>query len=289
MPDEGVFGSVSRRATLAAVAALVAVPTGALEALSRQEPDVTDIVLVHGAWHGAWCWDLVRPLLEGEGLRVHAITLPGLAERADELSAEIGLQDHIDDAVRQIAALDLNQFTLVGHSYGGMVITGVADALRSQIAHIVYLDAALPKDGETMLSYGAPRPAEAIAGAEAAMRGLAPDGIGMDPFPPSVLGIPEDHERYDWVAKNLTAHPLKTWLDPIALANGGADGLPGTYILCTDPMLAQTQFAWVADQKRDAPGWDVVELATGHDAMITEPHRLASILVKASSAKKESR
>jgi len=289
MTDDGVFVSVSRRATLGAAAALAAIPTGAIGALSKEEAGVKDIVLIHGAWHGAWCWDLVRPLLEGEGFRVHALTLSGLAERADEMNAQLGLQTHIDDAVSQIEAEGLQSFVLVGHSYGGMVITGVADALKSRIAHIVYLDAALPKDGETMLSYGAPRPAEAIAGAEAAMRGLAPDGVGMAPFPPSVLGIPEDHERYDWVAENLTAHPLKTWLDPIALPNGGAQGIPGTYILCTDPMLAQTQFAWVADQKRGAPNWDVVELATGHDAMVTDPRRLAIIVIKAATAKKESR
>ena len=257
--------------------------------MTRQDGDAKDIVLIHGAWHGAWCWDLVTPLLEAQGFSVHALTLPGLAERADELDAELGLQDHIDDAVAQIEAKGLTSFTLVGHSYGGMVITGVADALKSKIEHIVYLDAALPQDGETMLSYGEPRPAEAIAGAEAAMRGLAPDGVGMAPFPPSVLGIPEDHERYQWVADNLTAHPLKTWLDPIALPNGGAEGLPSTYIECTNPRLAQTQFAWVAEQKRGAPDWRVMEIATGHDAMVTAPADVARLIAEASRITKESR
>lgn len=250
---------------------------------------MTDIVLIHGAWHGAWCWDLVRPLLEQEGFSVHALTLPGLAERADEMSPTIGLQTHIEDAIRQIDERGLTRFVLVGHSYGGMVITGVADALKDRIAHIVYLDAAMPKEGETMMSYGAPRPAEAIEAGKQAIRALAPDGVAMAAFPPSVLGIPEGHERYEWVARNLTTHPLKTWLDPIALTNGGAMGLPGTYILCTDPMLAMTQFAWVAEQKRSAAGWNVVELATGHDAMVTEPAKVAKILVKAAATTKASR
>lgn len=248
-----------------------------------------DIVLIHGAWHGAWCWELVAPLLEKQGFRVHALTLPGLAERADELTPDLGLQDHIEDAIAQIEAKGLERFVLVGHSYGGMVITGVADALKAKIAHIVYLDAALPKDGETMLSYGEPRPQAAIDGAIAAMRGLALDGVGMMAFPPSVLGIPEDHERYDWVAKNLTAHPLKTWLDPIALPNGGPEGLPATYVECTKPRLAQTQFGWVAEQKRSDPDWNVVELATGHDAMVTDPEGVARIILAAADTTKESR
>lgn len=273
----------------AAIAALAAMPAHLAQAKTFTEDSVHDIVLIHGAWHGAWCWELVTPLLEKQGFRVHALTLPGLAERADELTPDLGLQNHIDDAIAQIDARGLERFVLVGHSYGGMVITGVADALKSKIAHIVYLDAALPKDGESMLSYGEPRPQAAIDGAIAAMRGLAPDGVGMMAFPPSVLGIPEDHERYDWVAKNLTAHPLKTWLDPIALPNGGAQGLPATYVECTNPRLAQTQFAWVAEQKRGAPGWNVVELATGHDAMVTEPEGVAAIILAAANTTKESR
>ncbi|MEM6584587.1 MAG: alpha/beta hydrolase [Pseudomonadota bacterium] len=249
---------------------------------------MSDIVFIPGAWHGAWCWDMVKTALEAQGFRVHAFTLPGLAERADELTPQLGLQDHIDDAIAQIEGRGLSRFVLVGHSYGGMVITGVADALKSRIAHIVYLDAALPKDGETMLSYGEPRPAERVEASVAAMKGLAPDGVGMAAFPPSVLGIPEDHARYGWVAEKLTPHPLKTWLDPIALPNGGADGLPATYVLCTDPALAMTQFSWVAEQQKAQPGWDVVELATGHDAMVTEPGKVAAIIAAAANRKKES-
>ncbi|MEM7688854.1 MAG: alpha/beta hydrolase [Pseudomonadota bacterium] len=277
-----------RRAVLAGAAALAAAacaPKATTRAITPTEGKMRDIVLIHGAWHGAWCWDLVRPMLEEQGHRVHAFTLPGLAERADELTPQLGLQDHINDAIRQIDAAGIESFILVGQSYGGMVITGVADALKSRIDHIVYLDAALPKDGETMLSYGAPRPAEAIAGAKAAMRGLAQDGMSLPAFPPSFLGIPEDHPRYDWVAENLTPHPLKTWLDPISLPHGGAEDLPSTYVECTNPRLAQTQFAWVAEQKRAAPGWNVVALDTGHDAMITDPQGVARIIAQAAGTK----
>lgn len=284
MSNDGINAPFCRRQVFASAAgfgAAISLQGCAALTKTRTRPPVEDIVLIPGAWHGAWCWDEVAALLEAQGYRVHAFTLPGLAERADELTADIGLQNHIDDAIAQITDAGIGEFVLVGHSYGGMVITGIADALKDKIAHIVYLDAALPKDGESMISYGAPRPPEAIAGAEAAMRGLAPDGIGMAPFPPSLLGIPEDHPRYDWVAAKLTAHPLKTWLDPISLANGGAEGLPGTYVLCTSPMLAQTQFAWIAEQRRNAENWRTIELATGHDAMITDPAGTAQIVTEA--------
>ena len=288
MPNDKARGSLGRRALLARTVAIAAFAAWPWQSVAAKEAPVSDIVLIPGAWHGAWCWNMVKTALEAQGFRVHAFTLPGLAERADELTPQLGLQDHIDDTIAQIEGKGLTRFVLVGHSYGGMVITGVADALKSKIAHIVYLAAALPKGGETMLSYGEPRPAEVVQASVAAMKGLAPDGVGMAAFPPSVLGIPEDHARYEWVAEKLTPRPLKTWLDPIALPNGGADGLPATYVLCTDPALAMTQFAWIAEQQKGQPDWDVVELATGHDAMVTEPDKVAAIIAAAANRKKES-
>lgn len=290
MPNDRTL-KTNRRSLLASSAAaslLSSLPFSAAHASHRGEP-VRDIVLIHGAWHGAWCWDMVRGTLEWAGYNAHALTLPGLAERADEMSAEIGLQTHIDDAIAQITALELQDFVLVGHSYGGMVITGIADAMKNRISHIIYLDAALPKDGESMITYGAPRPPEVVAATEQALRGLAPDGIALPAFPPSMLGIPKDHKHYDWVAANLTPHPLKTWFDPISLKNGGPEGLPALYVLCTDPMLAQTQFPWVADQLKDKENWHVMEIATGHDIMITEPGMVASLIEKASYAPSQSR
>ncbi|MEL7188636.1 MAG: alpha/beta hydrolase [Pseudomonadota bacterium] len=249
--------------------------------MSNPEAIVRDIVLVPGAWHGGWCWDLVSAELEQRDLCVHALTLPGLAERAAELSAEIGLQSQIDDAIAQLETLGLNNFVLVGHSYGGMIITAIADKLKDRIAHIIYLDAALPINGESMVSYGEPRPEEEFVKAEHALRGLAPDGIAMKPFDPSLLGIPDDHEHYEWVLKSLTPHPLKTWLDPISLENEGPEGVPATYVLCTEPLMPRTQFSWTAKRLQEKPHWSVKELATGHDAMITDPLATARIIIEA--------
>lgn len=287
--DEGSHGPLTklgrhnsqRRDVLRASLAGTLVTATAGSPLLARNGIKRDIVLVHGAWHGGWCWAPVRDMLERAGHRVYTPTLTGLGDRADELSAEVGLDTHIDDVLLTILLEELDDVVLCGHSYGGMVITEVADRAKARIGHIVYLDAALPKNGETMLSYGEPRPAAAIEGAEAAMRAMAPDGIGIATFPPSVLGVPQDHPLHNWVAKQLTPHPLKTWLDPINLKNGGADKLPRTYVHCTDPVLPQTQFPWVAAQVKDDPTWNYAELATGHDAMVTAPAAVADLLEKA--------
>src|SRR5437660_11413889 len=107
-------------------------------------------VLVHGAWHGGWCWQKVIPFLEAAGHEVYAPTLTGLAERASELSPAVGLDTHIQDVVGLLQEKNLHGVILVGHSYGGMVITGVVDAVPERIAHLVYLDTFVPRDGESM-------------------------------------------------------------------------------------------------------------------------------------------
>src|SRR6202142_823809 len=109
-------------------------------------------VLVHGAWFGGWCWQKVIPLLESAGHEVYAPTLTGLAERASELSPEVGLDTHIQDIVGLLEEKNLHGVILVGHSYAGMVITGVVDQVPERIAHLVYLDTFVPRDGESMAS-----------------------------------------------------------------------------------------------------------------------------------------
>lgn len=235
-------------------------------------------VLIHGAWHGGWCWRDVRSQLEAQGHRVFTPTLTGLAERSHLLSAEVGLNTHIKDITSLIAYYDLNDIVLVGHSYGGMVITGVADAMKDRIDEIIYLDAALPDNGETMITQGPERSPATIEQTRKALAGLAPDGIGMVAFPPEFLGIAKDHPSYDWVARKLTPHPLKTWLDPIALSNGGSTGLRRRYIHCTAPVLPNSSFPYHAEQVKADPSWTYYALTTGHDAMITASDAVATLL-----------
>src|ERR1700704_3783106 len=107
-------------------------------------------VLVHGAWFGGWCWQKVIPLLESAGHEVYAPTLTGLAERVSELSPEVGLETHIQDIAGLLEEKNLHDVILVGHSYGGVVITGVVDRVPQRIAHLIYLDTFAPRDGESM-------------------------------------------------------------------------------------------------------------------------------------------
>ena len=242
------------------------------------EPIRQTYVLIHGAWHGGWCWRDVRQILEAAGHRVITPTLAGVGERAHLLSADIGLSTHIEDALGAIAGANANEIILLGHSYGGMVVTGVADKLGDQIKHIIYLDAAVPEHGQSMISQGTDGDREALDKAEASLRQLAPDGIGMLPLPPDLFGIPKDHASYDWVAKQLTPHPLKTWTDTISLQNGGSEGLARTYVHCTNPVLPETSFPYHAARAQADPSWNYHALPTGHDAMITAPLDVVAIL-----------
>ena len=113
-------------------------------------------VLVHGAWHGGWCWRFVRDLLEKSGHRVHAPSLTGLGERKHLARPDIDLDTHIADIVSLLEMEDLSDVVLVGHSYGGMVITGVADRAPERIGRLVYLDAFVPEDGKCTLDYVVP-------------------------------------------------------------------------------------------------------------------------------------
>jgi len=268
-----IFGLAATTAMLSACTTMPAAQSGKAAGAGAR----TTYVLVHGAWHGGWCWRDVQAGLEALGHKVYTPTLTGLADRANELTAEVGLNTHIADIISVIEDNDLRDFVLVGHSYGGMVITGVVDAMKDRIAHIVYLDAALPVDGDTMITQGPSRSEAEIIGTTKALTALAPDGVGMGAFPPEFLGIPKDHPSYQWVADNLTPHPLKTWLDPIRLVNGGSDDLPRTYLHCVEPVLPNASFAYHASEVQADPSWSYQSLPTGHDAMITLPKKLVEV------------
>jgi pimeloyl-ACP methyl ester carboxylesterase len=239
-------------------------------------------VLVHGAWHGGWCWRYVRERLHAAGHRVHTPTLTGLGERSHLLSPQIGLDTHVEDVAQLIECEELRDVVLCGHSYAGMVITGVADRLRERIAHLVYLDAVVPLNGQSMLTEGPPRDAQEQASAQARILSMG-DSQGLMPvFPPMGLGVlPSDTKNTAWLQRRLTPHPLKTWLDPLVLRHGGAGGLAKTYVLCTNPLLPGTSFAWHAARARDDSEWRYAEIATGHDAMVTAPDETAAVLLSA--------
>ena len=236
---------------------------------------MTQFVLVHGAWHGGWCWARVLPLLRGAGHAAHAVTLAGVGERAHLLSPGIHLATHLQDVVNLVIAEELDDVLLVGHSYGGLVITGVADMVQLQrpglLRHLVYVDAIVPRPGESWSSTHAP---EVVAGRVAAAE-QSSGGLSLPPPDAATFGL-RGADR-DWVNRRQTPQPFAVYRDPLEFDARRVAALPRTYIDCTAPPA--TNIAVSRERARAEPGWRVVELATGHDPMISTPHEFARILL----------
>jgi pimeloyl-ACP methyl ester carboxylesterase len=224
---------------------------------------VATFVLVHGAWHGGWCWRDVATELRAAGHDVHVPTLSGCGERAS-LAPHTDLSLHVEELAGHLYFHDLREVVLVGHSYGGLPVSGAAARFGGRIARLVYLDAFVAGDGQAL--FDVLRPERRKAYEESARDGLVP------PPPVEAFGVVEQRE---WVADRLTPQPLKTFTEPLALAS--EPPVARTYIRCTQgPMTAS--FSGFAVRLRDTAGWDVVDFESGHDAMITHPLDLAALL-----------
>lgn len=232
------------------------------------------LVLIHGAWHGAWCWRRVLPGLRAAGHGAHAVTLTGVGERAHLLRPDLRLRDHIADVLGLIDAEELgDDLVLVGHSYGGLVMTGVADALLARglkPRHLVYVDAVTPHPGESWSSQHAPETVRARLEAAA----HRPDGA-MPPPDAAVFGL--DGADRDWVNRRQTPQPAGVYQDRLDFDAARIATLPRTFIDCTAPALPT--IAVMRERVRREPGWQVVELATGHDPMISAPEALVTLLL----------
>jgi pimeloyl-ACP methyl ester carboxylesterase len=226
-------------------------------------------VLVHGAWHGGWCWRFVRALLEKSGHQVHAPSLTGLGERKHLARPDTDLDTHIADIVALLEMEDLHDVILVGHSYGGMVVTGAADRVHARIARLVYLDAFVPENGKCTLDYVVPERAARMR-AEGELVG------SVTPPPLSLWGLTKQ-EHIDFVKPREARHPYRTMSQPIGLS-GKTGGIPKTFVYCSSP--ATGSFDRFAAKIRNDPAWQFFELQTGHDAMILMPERVAEILQK---------
>lgn len=232
-------------------------------------------VLVHGSWHGGWCWKDVARRIRSLGNEVFTPTLSGLGERSHLQKCRIDLTTHIEDISNLINFEDLDNIVLVGHSYGGVVVTGVASILSQRIAKLVYLDAFIPDAGQRefdLLDSG-----EAIG-----KKGdFNEDGIWFRP-PASLqyLGV-EELENKDWIASRLTRLPLEVYNTPCPLPLDEAkfNSIPRTYIHCIRGPSAK-RFAPFAEKAR-RNSWKYYQLSTGHDAMLTMPQQVASLLLEA--------
>jgi len=243
-----------------------------LAARSAKDCLMSNLVLVHGAWHGAWCWARVLPGLRRRGHRVFAVTLTGVGERAHLLRPDITLQTHIDDVAMLIEAEELRDVVLVGHSYAGIMITGVADRMPQRLKHLVYVDAVIAHPGESWSSTH-PAAVQAQRRAAIAVHGFIPAASA------STYGLTGDDAQ--WVERRQTPHPGKVYDEPLHFDAARMLALPRTFLACTDPALPTIAVA--RTRARTEPGWRVVELATGHDPMISAPDEFEAAVLAAAT------
>jgi pimeloyl-ACP methyl ester carboxylesterase len=229
---------------------------------------MTTYLLVPGAWLGGWCWKYVAFDLRAAGHTVVPATLTGLGERAHLLSQDISLDTHIADIVSLFEHRDLHDVVLVGHSYGGTVVTGVAEQVPDRIRRLVYLDASVPRDGESNDDVIGPTMAAQLRASAMS------DGDGWKvPPAPYVVGRLSGHPLRQWVAARLTPHPLRPFSEPVRLRSAEAGALPRALIQTTPSDLYRGLIA-----RARQTGWYCREIGGGHYAMITEPKAVAAAL-----------
>ncbi|MCZ8131742.1 MAG: alpha/beta fold hydrolase [Steroidobacteraceae bacterium] len=280
---------VSRRDALLALGGSAAVAAsggaGAAEASPAGVRDTTGpaaaaaktYVLVHGTWHGGWVWQRVAERLRAQGHRVYTPTCTGCGERVHLSSPDVGLDTHVTDVANVIEFEELDRVILVGHSFAGLTITGVADRLRERIRRIVFFDALVPT---------ATRNAAVLPGPDGRYpewwekrRAQFVDGYRMvfwDHYPIDMLVPASDVENVALLKRRLTTHPMRQWTDRLELGNGGWEGLPRTYFQPTKQAHSPSSEAMWGPAK--APGWDFVQLPVSREAMLTHPQELTAAL-----------
>jgi pimeloyl-ACP methyl ester carboxylesterase len=234
-------------------------------------------VLVHGACAGGWSWKKLAPLLREAGHEVSTPTLTGLGDRAHLDRVDIDLDTYIQDVARLLHFEDLHEVLLVGWSFGGMVITGVAEQVPERLARLVYLDATVPADGQS-LADAEPDGAAWVAQLRAA--GAAAGLPGYWPVPVAYIQeLVTDSVDQAWMLARLTPQPLAPFVQPVRLHNAAAARLPRTYIRCTEGVApAELEAAYLA-RARTQPGWDYRELPSNHAAPFVAPRLTAARLL----------
>lgn len=255
----------------AAAAGLAATVAGTATDASAQTAGRT-FVLVHGAWHGGWCWTRVASRLRAAGHSVFTPTQTGLGERKHLLSKDITLDTFTKDIANLIEAEELSDLVLVGHSFGGLAISGVADLMPQRIRRLVYLDSLIVEGGKTPFDAF---PADIVAGRKKAAEETS-GGLSLPVPQPSAFGV-TDAKDAEWVKRRMTPHPFGTYTSSLNIKGPVGNNLPRTYVACTNPIYAALEGVrqWVKAQQ----GWRWQEIACGHDAMVIAPDELTRLLV----------
>ena len=236
---------------------------------------MSSFVLVHGAWHGSWCWKRVRKALQAQGHDVFTPTLTGLAERSHLLARNVDLETHVLDVLNLIRWEELSDLVLCGHSYGGCVVTGVADRIPEKIRALVYLDAFVPEDNENLMQLV---PKELL---DELLEGTKNVGEGwkVPPIPAEVFNVNEDDR--EWVNSQYTMQPIET-LQQRTRLSGGIDKIENiTFVRATGYELVWLMSPFY--EKARAKGWKTFEMACGHDVMLDQPQELSRLLLNAAT------
>jgi pimeloyl-ACP methyl ester carboxylesterase len=227
---------------------------------------MTTFLICHGAWSAGWAWKKVRPLLRSAGHDVITPSYTGSGERAHLTGPQVDLSLHIQDVLGVIEYEDLSDFILVGHSYGGMVVTGVADRVPERVRQLVYLDAFVPRNGESL--------SDLVPAGAAAVPPLV-EGWLVPPNP-----SPPDTSEADlaWISSRRRHQPVRTFIEKLQIQTE-TPAMPRTYIYCAakaggDPFL---QFA---ERLKNDPAWSYVERDWTHSPNVTQPEALAQLLLE---------
>ena len=228
-------------------------------------------VLVHGAWHGGWCWRRVADRLAAAGHRVFTPTLTGLGERQHLMSASITLDTHVQDVCNLIRFEELSDVCLVGHSYAGMVISRVAEELADRLSSFVFLDAFVPEDGETPLDL-------VTAHVQADIRAALARGEITRPAPSAAYFKVQSPSDVGWIDLMMTPQPNGVW--PHAIHLTGARDRIAKRAYVRAGLYPNPNFDAAMEKQRARDGWRVMSLAGGHDLMVDCPEELANLLIE---------
>ena len=229
-------------------------------------------LLIHGAWHGGWVWNEISEILNYQGYSVSTPTLTGLGEKKHLLSSKITIDTFIEDVVNHIIFENLNNIILVGHSFAGSVISGVADKLKDRIQKLIYFDAVILKDGQKPFDIA---PKELVKQRIELAKRFG-DGISIPAPSADAFGV-FDVKKSLLLEEKLTPHPLSTYQSKLTIKNEIGNGIPLFYIFCNNPVYKSLESSREVVRKLK---WPIFELNAGHDAMLTHPKETLNLLMK---------
>ncbi|MEM9531069.1 MAG: alpha/beta hydrolase [Pseudomonadota bacterium] len=272
----------TRRSLVAAAAAasVAAGCAGSPRRASTPPETARTFVLIPGTWHGGWVWEPVARQLRQRGHQAYTVTCTGVGERQHLMSPDVGLATHIEDVANVLRFENLSDVVLVAHSFGGITLTGVADAMPERVEQLIFFDAFIPTRD---------RPAWVLRDADGAWpawwqkrQERFVDGYQMafhEEYPIEMLFDPATFpELVPFVSERLTTHPARQWTEPVSFANGGWESFPRSYVHCAGQKVRASSEAMWAPAR--GPGWQFVDAQLPRLGMLTHPTETSDLLIR---------